>query len=139
MFMFASGATMAKQPKTQLFHCGCEVTDDMTEEAATSLVWKLLNVSHNGKGHLNHMTGDEEECDYSVPIVDEFGDPVLDDQDQPTFDSMSDMYVRGGDDCRMTGNSGPLLAMPLCSFDVPEEAPEDYPAGEDCSQEEAPQ
>ena len=138
MFLLTSGSVLAGKPKTELFHCGCEVTNDQTEEASTSLNWKLLNVSNNGKGHLKHVTGDVEECDYSVPIVYEegenIGDPVLDEYGMPTFEGLSDMYVRGGDDCRVSGETGPLSLMSLCAFDVPVEAPENYPEGEDCSQ-----
>jgi hypothetical protein len=73
--------------KSQIYHCGC-VTGNWYGFATARLEWSYLDVSHNSKGHAQHLDGDLEECFF----IDSWGSPDSDD------------FVRNWDDCEDTGS-----------------------------------
>ena len=62
LLLVLAGPAMAKKPKEDVYHCGCNVD-------GTDLVWSGLNVSRNSNGHRNHMAGDPEGCYAWVDLV----------------------------------------------------------------------
>jgi len=74
MFGLVNPSTaIARQPKTDVAHCGCNFD-------GSDLEWVFLSVSVKSKGHQQHDAGDMEEC--------------FDAADMPV-----DTYERAFDDC----------------------------------------
>lgn len=53
-----------KPVEALIYHCGCVASNEFTEEANTGLLWELLIVNSNSKGHQNHTIGQQKTCTY---------------------------------------------------------------------------
>lgn len=113
IFTFISTASFAAKPtESEIFHCGCEVSEEGTETASVDLVWHNITVSPKSRGHRHHTTNDIETCTYMG--VNEFDEPM----------EFEEEFERGFDDCVVTGS---LIGVADCSV-------EDMPvAGDMCT------
>jgi len=65
--------------KSTIAHCGCN-------SDGTGLVWKVINVSNNAKGHAKHIEGHSTICTSS---------------DEDTGEDVVATFTRGAADCRL--------------------------------------
>ncbi len=95
MFGLVNPSTaIARQPKTDVAHCGCNFD-------GSDLEWVFLSVSVKSKGHQQHDATDLEDCF------------------DPTTGAVVDTYTRASDDCILSG--GPTLPGVFACDPVPTE------------------
>jgi hypothetical protein len=132
-----AGSAVAKGPKNDIMHCGCVYVADegsMTTGTA-SMEWKLLSIK-NGKGHVNHVVNQEDDClsgyeevlctqedvDLLVEGCTEVGDIL-------GYTPLTTLFYRHNDDCLV---DGPLDFLALCDNPDTELVDETPVEGTDC-------